>query len=286
MVPIKGEWKPFSDHPEKLKYLRLWGLIPPKSRVERPVMVVDGYFGAPEPCEVVGYKDEHWAVIQLPDGYHAIFGEYLAEMQPQAYQKLPYGMCFAEILRDYIVLDIETTGFNRHKHEIIEFAAIRYSYGRETSRFHTIINPCVSIPAEITKLTGITDADTVDAPKWDDAQQSILDFLGDRPLFGHNAISFDFPFLCKKLGFELPNPRLDTLYMARKAFPLMPNCRLDYLKAVLHLPSGPSHRADSDAETTNALLWACMAPRRYESAMYNAYLDDKMRISMKGRFQT
>lgn len=283
MVPIKGEWTPFSDIEEKLKYLRLWGLIPPKSKIERPIMVVDGYFSAPEPCDVVGYKDEYWAVIRMKDGYHAIFGDYLAELQPDAMQKLPRGMCFAEILRDYIVLDIETTGLSRREHEIIEFAAIRYSYGKETSRFHTMIKPNTPIPAGITKLTGITDADVEDAPTWDAVAGSILEFLGNAPLIGHNSITFDFPFLTEKLGQDLPNPKLDTLYMARKAFPLMPNCKLDYLKTVLNLSAGKSHRADSDVETTNALLWACLAPRRHESSMYNAYLDDKMGHTTKGR---
>ena len=132
MVPIRSGWTPFTDIEEKLKYLRHWGLIPPKATKERPVMVVDGYFGEPEPCEVVGYKDDNWAVIQMADGCHAIFGDYLAELQPDAGQKLPRGVCFAEVLSDYIVLDIETTGLNRHEHEIIEFAAIRYAYGKET----------------------------------------------------------------------------------------------------------------------------------------------------------
>ena len=283
MVPIKGEWTPFSNHQEKLKYLRLWGLISPKATKERPIMVVDGYFGAPEPCEVVGYKDDYWAVIQMADGYHAIFGDYLAELQPQAMQKLPRGVCFAEILSNYIVLDIETTGFNRHEHEIIEFAAIRYAYGKETARYHSLINPGFPIPAGITKLTGITDSDVADAPGWDEVSGDILEFLGNTPLCGHNATTFDFPFLSEKFGAELPNTKLDTLYMARKAFPYMPNCKLDYLKTVLNLSSGKSHRADSDAEATNALLWACLAPRRHESAMYKAYLDDKMGHTTKRR---
>ena len=283
MVPIKGEWTPFADKKEKLEYLRHWGLISPKSTKERPVMVVDGYFGAPEPCQVVGYKDDNWAVIQMDDGYHAIFGDYLAELQPDAMQKLPRGACFAEILSDYIVLDIETTGLNRHEHEIIEFAAIRYSYGKETARVHTLIKPSSPIPAKITELTGISGADVADAPTWSEVSETVVKFLGNTPLFGHNATTFDFPFLAEKLGMELENAKLDTLYMARKAFPYMPNCRLDYLKAVLDLAGGRSHRADSDAETTNALLWACLAPRRYESAMYNAYLDDKMTHQKKGR---
>ena len=112
MVPIKGEWTPFGDINDQLNHFRLWGLIPPKSKKLRPIMVVDGYLDAPEPCNVVGYQGHNWAVIELADGFHAIHGEYLAELQPIANQKLPFGMCFAEVLAEYVVADIETTGFD------------------------------------------------------------------------------------------------------------------------------------------------------------------------------
>lgn len=288
MVPIKGEWTTFADHREKIKYLRLWGLISPKATKERPVMVVDGYFGVPEPCEVVGYKDQNWAVIRLPDGYHAIFGEYLAEMQPQAYQKLPYGMCFAEVMRDYITLgikttdfrqfdednvhvpkvcelrseyivfDIETTGFSRTTDEIIEFAGVKYTDGVESDRFHTLIKPNCSIPPKITALTGISDEAVASAPAWDEVSASIQDFIGNTPLIGHNVKAFDVPFLESKLGIALDNKVIDTLPLARKAFPDLPRHKLDYLKSVLDLGAGASHRADSDVETTHALLLACL----------------------------
>lgn len=272
MVPIKGDWHRFANPEEQLRYMRLWGLIPPKSKQLRPIMVVDGYFGAPEPCSVVGYKDDNWAVIELPDGYHAIFGEYLAELQPNAMQKLPHGMCFAEILQDYIVLDIETTGFSRKEHEIIEFAAVRYSYGKETAHYHTLVQPKNPIPLNITSLTGITMADVADAPFIEDVAGDILQFIGDRPIVGHNGVTFDFPFISAHLNFNFDNPKIDTLYMARKAFPLLSKHKLEYLKTVLNLTDGASHRALDDARTTNALLWACLAPRKHEQAVNEAYL--------------
>ena len=276
MVPIQGEWTRFANYREKLKYMRLWDLIPPRATTDRPLMVVDGYFGYPQPCELVGYKDEYWAVIEMDDGYHAIFGDYLAEMQPQAHQRLPNGLCFAEVLNDYIVLDIETTGLSNKSDEIIEFAAIRYTCGDELKRFHTLIKPSKPIPAKITKLTGIADEDVADAPAWDDVRDDILHFLGERPIIGHNLASFDAPFLSAKLGVELVNPKIDTLYMARKVYSRLPNHKLAYLKDVLHLGDNGSHRADSDVETTNALLWACLAPRRHEYDEMNAALDHSM----------
>lgn len=283
MVPIRGEWTRFSDESEKIRYFREWGLIPPKSTILRPVMVVDGYLGVPEPCQVVGYKEDYTAVIELSDGYHAIFGEYLAELQPKANQSLPRGMCFVSVLENYIVLDIETTGFDRINDEIIEIAAIRYSYGHKLDTYQTLVCPKKEIPRDIVKLTGITMDHVSVAPTIDEIAPDFLQFLGTTPIIGHNAVSFDVPFISAQLGQELPNPVLDTLPMARAAFDLLDCHKLEYLKNALHLSDSASHRALDDVETTNALMWACLAPRRYEPAMWQAFMDQKKRTPRTSR---
>lgn len=276
MVPISGDWTPFADIQDQLDHYRLWGLIPPKSKKLRPIMVVDGYLGSPEPCTVVGYQRHNCAVIELPDGYHAIHGEYLAELQPIAYQKLPFGMCFTEILSKYVILDIETTGFDFHKDRIIELAAISYEYGKKVSEFHSMVNPGMLIPPDVVSLTGITQADVDNAPMLEDVEKSFIDFLGGFPIIGHNALTFDVPFLSAQLSVSIDNPVVDTLPMSRKVFDLLPRHKLEYLNDVLQLGSVGSHRALNDVETTNALLWACLAPRKYESKVYKAFLDHRL----------
>lgn len=279
MVPIKGEWTPFSDFEDQLLHYRLWGLIPPKSKKIRPIMVTDGYFGVPQPCSVVGYQGENWAVIELDDGYHAIHGEYLAELQPVAYQKLPFSMCFPEILAQYVVLDIETTGFDFRHDRIIEIAAITYEYGKRISEFHTLVNPGMLLPMDITELTGITQEDLMSAPELDEISDSFLSYIGSLPIVGHNAISFDIPFLETQLSREFTNPVIDTLPMARKVFDILPRHKLEYLNDVLKLESKGSHRALNDVETTNALMWACLSPRKYERYVFSACLNERMNRS-------
>lgn len=276
MVPICGEWTRFFDPQDEIEHYRAWGLIPPKSKKLRPIMVVDGYFGAPEPCKVVGYQGDY-AVIELADGFHAIHGEYLAELQPAAQQRLPSGVCFAEILESYIVLDIETTGFDFQRDRITEIAAFAYEYGRKVAEYHSLVNPCIQIPPEVVSLTGISQADVQNAPSLKEIAGGFLDFIGDKPIVGHNIVSFDVPFLSCRLSAPIPNTLIDTLPMARSVFPLLPRHKLDYLDSILHLGSAGSHRAAHDVETTNALLWACLAPRRYESAVNRAFLDHRMK---------
>lgn len=276
MVPIKGEWTSFVDINDQLNHYRLWGLIPPKSNKLRPIMIVDGYFDAPEPCNVVGYQGDNWAVIELADCFYAIHGEYLAELQPVANQKLPFGMCFVDILSKYVVLDIETTGFDFCNDRIIEIAAIAYQYGKKVSEFHTLVNPERLLPSDIISLTGITQEQIDNAPALDAVESSFLSFIGDSPLIGHNALSFDVPFLSAQMSRPFENPVIDTLPMARKVFDLLPRHKLEYLNEVLQLGSAGSHRAFNDVETTNALLWACLAPRKYEHHVYKAFLDHRL----------
>ena len=277
MVPIKGEWTLFIDFEDQLVHYRKWGLISEKATQLRPVMVTDGYFGVPEPCKVVGYQTDNWAVIELSDGYHAIYGEYLSELQPDAYQKLPRGTCFVECLSEYISLDIETTGFDFQNDRIIEIAAIKYKYGQFVDKFQTLINPERIISPDITNLTGITQNDVIDAPYIDEVKPYFLEFIGQLPIIGHNAVSFDVPFLSSQMGSEISNVVIDTLPMARKAFPILSCHKLEYLKSVLQIDQPTSHRALADAETANSLMWACLAPRKYEQKVLKAYLNAKLR---------
>lgn len=274
MVPIRGEWTPFTDKQDQIDHYRRWGIISPKGTKLPPIMVTDGYFGVPEPCQVVGYQTDNWAVIQLPDGYHAIHGEYLAEQQPWI-KGLPRGMVFADVLADYIVLDIETTGFSAQSHEIIEISAIRYHYGQKTDEYSTLIHPREEIPTKITALTGIRNEDVANAPTLVETIPMLTDFLGDLPLFGHNIKSFDAPFVRAQTGLPLDNLLVDTLQLSKEAYPLLKSHKLQDLNTALHLHDGAAHRACEDVETTNALLWACLAPRKYENLMWRRYLEDK-----------
>jgi len=62
-----------------------------------------------------------------------------------------------------IMLDVETTGLDTAKDEIIELAMVKFAYlpddriARITDVFSSFNEPQTPIPAEITDLTGITD---------------------------------------------------------------------------------------------------------------------------------
>ena len=101
------------------------------------------------------------------------------------------------VLRQGIVLDLETTGLDPRKHEIIEFGLVPFTYdvgGRIVAvgePFSRLRQPAEPISAEITKLTGLTD-DMVQGQSVDPAE--VAAFIAPAALIiAHNA-SFDRRF--------------------------------------------------------------------------------------------
>ena len=60
--------------------------------------------------------------------------------------------------------------------------------------FQTLVNPGAAIPPEITVLTGITQAMVMPAPRIETVLPSLLEFVGDAVVVGHN-VRFDLGFL-------------------------------------------------------------------------------------------
>ncbi len=96
-----------------------------------------------------------------------------------------------------IILDTETTGLDHRKHEIIEIGVVAFTFddrgiiGDITGVYGGLQQPSSRIPAEITRLTGITDEMVAGQVIDIDALQSLI---GPADLIiAHNA-GFDRPF--------------------------------------------------------------------------------------------
>ena len=163
-------------------------------------------------------------------------------------------------LKDYVVLDFETTGLSPWDNEIIEASMVRYVDGEEEAVYSTLVNPLEPIPPRITKLTGISDADVADAPTMKAVIHDIQEFIGDLPIVAHNA-SFDVGFLvanyeCRQIYRHIRY--IDTLTLARKAFPDLPNHKLETLIREFHLAEAQTHRALDDVYCTQKVLMLCL----------------------------
>lgn len=160
---------------------------------------------------------------------------------------------------DYVVFDLETTGFSPNDSEIIEISALKYKNNTLIDSFSKLVKPSISIPNKITKLTGITNEDVANCDTIDKVLPNFINFIENYTLVAHNG-SFDFSFIEKYIN-ELnmdykDNSNIDTLYLARKYLPELNNHKLETLKKHFKLDNA-SHRATADCETTNVVYQYC-----------------------------
>ncbi len=167
------------------------------------------------------------------------------------------------LVADFVALDVETTGLHAYRQRIIEIALIRYRDGAATARFESFVNPGRSIPAYISKLTGIRDLDVAEAPPFTEIAPDVLDFIGQDRLVGHN-VGFDISFVnaeLKRAGCgALINERLDTLGLATRLLPNLKKPNLDRvaLELGVALSARKLHRAANDAELSGESM-LCLA---------------------------
>jgi DNA polymerase-3 subunit epsilon len=158
----------------------------------------------------------------------------------------------------FCVIDLETTGGNRNEDAITEVGAVRVRGGECHGTFQTLVNPGRAIPPQITMLTGLTDTLVAPAPRIEAVLPSLLEFIGDAVVVGHN-VGFDLAFVRNALERSGRTPLtptvVDTVALARRLVrDEVPDCRLGTLASRLRLDHRPSHRALDDALATVDLL--------------------------------
>ena len=159
---------------------------------------------------------------------------------------------------EYVVFDIETTGFSPYSDRITEISAllVRDMAIVPDASFSTLVNPQKPIPGVVSDITGITDKMVANAPLEREAVASFLDFAQDRVLVAHNA-RFDMGFInaaSKRNGFKSNLACLDTLALSRLLLPGLENHKLDTLARRLNFVAFNHHRAEADAETLSSLF--------------------------------
>lgn len=167
-----------------------------------------------------------------------------------------------------IVVDFETTGLNSRSDRIIEIGAVKIEQGNIVDTFSSMVNPGMPLPAEITRITGITDAMVMDAPTAAQALPELLKFMDHHPIAAHNA-KFDCAFLAnelQRLNMSYDVPQLDTLSMAQKMFPQLKSFRLASVCKHLGVSLKNAHRAVHDATATAQCLNIMLAKLKEKDA--------------------
>jgi ATP-dependent DNA helicase DinG len=153
-------------------------------------------------------------------------------------------------MQSIVAIDIETTGLSQERDAIIEIGAVKFKGHRVEAEWSTLINPNRHIPEFISGLTGITDAEVRNAPRFRDVAPDLEAFVADAPIIGHN-VRFDMGFL-QGAGLFPYNEIIDTYELASVLMPTASRYNLGALGKQLGILLPATHRALDDARVTMA----------------------------------
>jgi len=175
-----------------------------------------------------------------------------------------------------VVFDVETTGLDRERDEVIEIAARRLDHGVISGEFHAYLRNNIPVGSS-ESVHGFSDAFL--ASKGEDALEVFIRFFewcADSILIGHN-VSFDIDMIRSnsiRLGIIPPAFEwFDTLNMAHRFIPQKRYRLIDLAKS-LKLEHVPTHKATDDVLCTVDLLQKLL-PKLKENAAQRRALVSK-----------
>lgn len=191
----------------------------------------------------------------------------------------PLSPALAELLklrRPCIFIDLETTGFSSRLGRIVEVAMVKVHPDGSDEGYASLVNPECKIPWRASEVHGIYDEHVRDQPVFSEIAGEIEAVLRGSDIGGHNAKSFDVPFLDAELAkcgrvFADPHdvPRVvDTLSLMRREtartkvkFPKKLGVALEYYggRWVAEEHMKTSHEALSDVLASMHILGVFMA---------------------------
>jgi len=160
-----------------------------------------------------------------------------------------------------VALDLETTGLDPEKDQVIEVGAVRFEHGRESGHYQCLVNPGRPVPLRVQRLTGITANALEGAASMQEAWDGLLAFCAGLPVVAYHA-DFDLAFARDWLRRTGRPPTwsqtVDCLELARLALPALGDYRLPAVAR--HLGLTPArHRAVDDARTCGQAFVALSA---------------------------
>jgi DNA polymerase-3 subunit epsilon len=163
----------------------------------------------------------------------------------------------------YCVVDLELSGLDPRRNEIVAFGALPIDGGRVRldGAEAGLVRPTAPLAESAIRVHGIRAADLADAPPIAEALGPLLHAMAGRVLVAHHA-AIERAFLrvaLRGLGLRLRGPVLDTAVLARvwlaeRDGELPARMTLAQLAAACGLPVHSPHTATGDALTTAQLF--------------------------------
>lgn len=209
---------------------------------------------------------DHGNVQAFPEAYHAAGDKIKILYGVECYlvndtTEIVFNPIEKPLDTEYVVFDLETTGFSPNTEEIIEIGAAKVKNGQVVDTFDEFVNPGRPIPPRITELTSITDNMVEDADPIEKVLPRFYEFAGDAILVAHNA-AFDTSFVrkvAKRCGLAFDFCYMDTLELARCTVKGVKNYKLNTLTKHFGVKLENHHRASDDAIATAHVLLRLLA---------------------------
>ena len=158
--------------------------------------------------------------------------------------------------RQWVAIDLETTGLSSTRDAIIEIGAVRFDRERTIDEFQTLVNPRRELPQFVRDLTGITQQQVDTAPTFPAVADDLARFIEDAIPVAHNA-SFDLGFL-RQNGIDVGARFCDTFELAYLVRPAAKGYSLTQLKRQLSVHQSRAHRALDDARSARDVFLALL----------------------------
>jgi DNA polymerase-3 subunit epsilon len=186
-----------------------------------------------------------------------------------------------DVVKELLVVDVETTGLDRHADQIIEFAAAHVSYAqdgrivRHHGTYAWLDEPDVPIPEIITTITGLTD-DDVRGRHIPDADVEALFERADL-IVSHNA-AFDWGF-CYRRWPGVIDGKVWACSLTQLDWSAFPIAKQESL-ARYHGFFYNAHRATIDVEALTKLLTMRQTPEapRYLKRLVDYLSETRHRV--------
>lgn len=154
----------------------------------------------------------------------------------------------------FVSVDVETTGIDPRRDQIVEIGAVKVQGGSIVEEFDTLVNIDRTIPFDARRVHGISNEMLVGKPRIAEALTMLLDFAEDSVLAEHSYKAFDVMFLEQARGSVLTAPYINTCTLSRRLFPHIPKHGLEECCRRYHIAHENQHRALGDARATAQLL--------------------------------
>lgn len=159
----------------------------------------------------------------------------------------------------YVAIDLEMTGPEPGQDEIIEIGAVKFRDDTILETFQQFVQPRQSLPLKITRLTGITPSELVNAPRFNTVAPELVKFIKNYPLVGH-SINSDLAML-QAQGMAFTQPAYDTFDLSTLLLPGLKKYTLAAVAEHLGIAHPADHRALNDAHVTRQVF--LLSPKKY-----------------------